>query len=85
MAKDIGLHNIFSIEWNRYIKGLIHCEVRLTEREDLLVWSWNIATCQVTAKLGYEAIISSFVKTYDKWWFQILCKWWVSFNLKLLC
>ena len=43
MDEDLGLHVVVSIEWNQYIRGIIHYGVRISKREDQLVWSWKTA------------------------------------------
>ena len=63
----LRLHGNFIVEWNHYIKGIIHCGIRLSKREDQLNWSWNAATGQVSAKLAYETSISTIVEIEGKW------------------
>jgi len=68
-----------------FIKVINHCGIRLSELEDEKVWSWNVSTGWVSAKLAYEAISLSYEDYVDKWWHKSLWKWNAPLKLKCLC
>ena len=57
---EFELQGKYEEEWNGYILGLQHDGIRLTNKADEIVWSWNEKNGQVTTKLAYEdAMFSS--------------------------
>ena len=54
MAEDHGLKGDIEHEWNKFIIGLIHLGIRLTEQDDEIHWAWNKAFGQVNSKSSYH-------------------------------
>ena len=57
--------------------------IRLSAKDDKLVWSWNKANGQVTTKEAYSAIVHSLSTCNIKWQNSKLWKW--SLPLKVKC
>ena len=53
-AEYFCLYGDLNMEWNMYIKGVIHCGINLSNGVDQLVWSCNIAARHATTKLAYS-------------------------------
>ena len=53
LAKDLDLTGDLYLEWERYVSLLYLVGLHLSEAEDRLVWSYNSASRQITAKLAY--------------------------------
>ena len=43
LAEMMGLNGQCAMEWKNFLKGLNGNGIKLTEDEDVLAWSWNIA------------------------------------------
>ena len=73
----------WKILWNNYIAGLSHGCIRLSDRQDSLVWMHNRHLGQLTTQLAYEYIASSHCQDTPE---KILVTIW-KFNLplKVIC
>ena len=58
-AEELDLEGEWRVLWNNYIGGLSHGCIRLSDRQNSLVWMYNKHLGQVTAQLAYEYIASS--------------------------
>ena len=57
LAKDLGLHGQWAMEWTTYIDALNRDRISLNDNEYMLVWRWNKTIVHVTSKETYNDII----------------------------
>lgn len=94
IASDLNLAGRWEDEWDGYLKNLNLAGIRLTTEKDIISWSKNPTSGQVTARIAYRVIIESHIDGNRKWWYGALWKWklplkikcflWLVFNDKIL-
>jgi hypothetical protein len=74
VAEDLGMQPELVEEWTHYIDSLKHSAICLSDRDDELCWSKNVATRTLTVKLGYIAKIGENVGVERWWWWKVTWK-----------
>ena len=82
LENDLDPSGDIVVEWNKYILNLNSFGIRLSDKEDILVWDWKDTNGVTTAKKSYEAITFNQVKSPPKWWAKYLWKWRIPLKLK---
>jgi hypothetical protein len=70
-AEALGLEGDTKDEWNNYVKGLVSSGIELNNDKDLLMWSWDTKSGQVSAKKAYEVQMLEDVVTEPAFWYMI--------------
>jgi len=71
-----------AVEWRNYTHYLSRMGITLNDKDDILVWTYNVANGMVTAKLAYDLIFSESPYHSEDWWARTLWKWKVPLKLK---
>ena len=58
-ADDLNLGGTFKLIWTEYVEGLSGAGIRLTDRNDELVWVFNKKSGSISARNTYECIVRS--------------------------
>jgi hypothetical protein len=82
-AEVLGLEGDLKDEWNNYVKGLVSLGIELNKDKDLLMWSWDTKSGQVSAKKAYEVQMLEVVETEPVFWYNDLWKWQLPLKVKL--
>lgn len=83
MASDLGIPGNLDSEWDAFISRLIKEGIRLSDKEDTLVWSWDNVEGMVTVRKAYEVVTSHPTLPTQKWWFSLLWHWRLPPKLKV--
>ena len=67
-AQDLNLEGTLVDEWDRYMDGVVHAGIFISNTLDKLVWGQNNKNGMVTTKLAYKLIFEkeNMLNTY--WW-----------------
>ena len=57
LASDLNLHDDAGVEWDHLIFALNGVGIRISEKEDALVWNWGGSNRKLMEKIIYEAIL----------------------------
>lgn len=80
--RDLGLGSVWASEWKEYIGALNKAGIRLTDRDDELLWVCNQSSGHITAKSAYSALIMNTSFEVPRWWYKKLWKWKILLKLK---
>jgi hypothetical protein len=72
-ANELGLSGAPALQYRNYIKALQIGHIRLTDREDELVWKKD-PTGAYSPKLGYIALSLDLFQQQPLWWWKGLWK-----------
>lgn len=72
-AQDLMIPNIWRNEWIIYIGALEDSYVRITDREDDIIWAAS-PRGRYTPKDGYTFLITEQEPVVAEWWWRPLCK-----------
>lgn len=61
VASDLGIQGNLIIEWDAFIVSLIKGGIRLIDKVDTLVWSWDNVEGKVTVRKAYKLLIPIFL------------------------
>lgn len=78
----IWVSNNMVEEWNLYIQKLNRAGIRLNDKKDELVWSFNLDSDSISAKLAYKAIVQEQGISSQKWCSAIMWKWHIPQKVK---
>ena len=56
-AEELDLRGHWKLLWNKFTSGLEYGRIRLSNRQDSLLWSYNNYVGELTTALGYECIV----------------------------
>lgn len=79
-AADLGLSGRLELEWEYFILKLKQAGIKLSDREDSLVWDWHGANGFLTA--AYKALAEDCVCYEAKWWNNLVWKRHIPLKLK---
>jgi hypothetical protein len=82
-AEVLGLEGDSKDEWNNYVKGLTSLGIELNNEKDLLMWSWDTKSGQVSAKKAYEVQMLEDEVTEPVFWYSDLWQWQLPLKIKL--
>ena len=57
-ADDLNLGGTYKLIWTEYVDGLSGAGIRLSDRNDELVWAFNKNLGFITARNAYECIVN---------------------------
>ena len=67
LADDLELGRLWKEEWTCYIDGISHSGIKLSKRDDRLLWMHNTINGDVSAHLAYDLIASSCSDILSGW------------------
>ena len=56
--------------------------LQLSNVEDKMVWSFNVASGQITVKLTYQFLVDTHLNSVDCWWHKELWIWKIPMIIK---
>ena len=58
-VEDLDLTGDWYLEWEKYVSSLLLVGLHLSEAEYMMVWSFNVVSIQIIAKLAYGFLVDS--------------------------
>ena len=80
---DLDLMGDWKSIWDNYIIGLEFGHIRLSDQNDILIWSYNKYTGPLSAAEGYSCVISNNCLDLNDQVLKIL--WTLTIPLKIKC
>jgi hypothetical protein len=72
-GRTLGLNDTDTVNWNLYLRAFGRANIRLSEREDELIWEGDPGGLY-TPKAGYNILNSDPFQQEVKWWWKKLWK-----------
>jgi hypothetical protein len=74
LPNDLGLEGDMDFEWESYLSFLRHNGIFLNNEHDIIIWTWDKTTCDVTVKSTYTTLVDIHVEEEPEWWFRAIWK-----------
>lgn len=81
-ASQLGLVGSLAVEWDAYILDLYHANIRISDGDDRLLWTWNTEDSSISAQQAYLALCSKSM-CIRQWWHVQVWKWCIPPKVRI--